>query len=71
MNPRPRRARPCAVCQTVRVIETKVCSKCQIDFKGQEQEPWYQFAIQSSDDTARLIRRKQQHEVPILYENMH
>lgn len=60
---KPRTARPCALCQKTRVEKTKVCEECMTKFKGQEDESWYQFAIEESDRTARLIRNARRHEV--------
>lgn len=62
---RPRRARPCAFCQRERVIEAKVCDNCMKKFGEQLNEPWARFAIAESDNTARLIRRKNAHETSL------
>ena len=62
---RPRRARPCAICQTTRVMEDKICAKCRETYKDRLGEPGAMFALQESDQTARLIRRKNTHEVSL------
>lgn len=64
-NGRPRRARPCALCQTERVMDEKICPKCKKDYEGQMEEPWAVFALAESDATARLIRRKNAHETSL------
>lgn len=61
----PRLARPCAVCQTKRVEKTKVCEECMETYKDQVNEPWFQFAIEESDRTARLLRNARRHEKPL------
>lgn len=65
MGTKPRTARPCAICQKTRVEKTKVCEDCMTKFHDQVSEPWFQFAIEESDRTARLIRNARRHEVSI------
>ena len=65
MNRRPRFARPCAICQKVRVEKTKVCEGCQKKYEGQEDEPWYKFAIEESDRTTNLIHNQRRREVSL------
>lgn len=65
MSIRPRRARPCAFCQRERVIVAKICDGCMERHGEHLNEPWAKFAIAESDQTARLIRRKNAHEVSL------
>jgi hypothetical protein len=65
MSTRPRRARPCAICQTERVMTDKICTKCRTEFGDQLDQPWAVFALQESDATARLIRRKNSRETSL------
>ncbi len=65
MGIKPRTARPCAICQKNRVEKTKVCEDCMTKFQNQIGQPWFQFAIEESDRTARLIRNARRHEVAI------
>lgn len=59
---RPRRARPCAFCQTTRVIEDKICPVCRQLYADELEQPWAVFALAESDATAKLIRRKNENE---------
>lgn len=65
MSSRPRRARPCAFCQTTRVMDDKICVGCRKLYADQLNQPWAVFALQESDNTAKLIRRKNSHETSL------
>jgi hypothetical protein len=62
---KPRRARPCAVCQSVKVIDSYLCRKCQEKWKDELDSEWIKYCIEESDATDRLIRTKSRHEVPL------
>lgn len=56
LRERPRTSRKCAICQTVEVIKTRVCEDCMNKFGDQQDEPWFQFCLYESEETANLIR---------------
>jgi hypothetical protein len=65
MTKKPRRARLCAICQTVRVFDTYFCKSCQEIWKDEMDSKWIKFCIEESDATDRLMRNKSKHETPL------
>ena len=61
------RPRPCAICNSQRVKESKVCQDCQKTWGVRLKEPWAVEAIRHSDNQARLVRQIREKERPLLY----
>ena len=62
---KPRRARPCAICQSVKVVDSYFCKNCQELYKDEMDSDWVKYCVEESDATDRLIRNKSRHEVPL------